>query len=135
MCTEESAKTTIHHALANFAASALKHTWGYSFGREEVRAQRVSADESSLLPGGQSWEVVLIGEPDELRVSVIETPYEREGWVYQATLDGNWRFDLHELYDHSSSHDQMLMALIRSICWHCITVSGMAGRLESKAAA
>ena len=135
MHTEKSARTTIRHALANFATSALKHTWGYSFGREEVRARSVTADESSLLPGGQSWDVVLLEEPDELWISVIETPYEREGWVYRATLDGEWGFDLHELYDHSSSHDQALMSLLRSICWHCITVSGMAERSESKAAA
>ena len=124
---EAEARTLIHHALANIAAEWLKHTWGYGFDRERVNAVRVTADESWLMSGGQMWDLTLKDDP-ELRVAVIETPYEWAGWAYQAIEAGGWKFDLLDLYDHSSPHDQSLMAMIRSISWHCIAVSGLADR-------
>lgn len=113
-----------HHALANFVSKALKHTWGYSFDREAVRALRVAADESWLLPGGQEWHVVLAEDPEELRLIISETPYEREGWVY-FVAGTSWRVDLLDLYD-SGLHDQELLSLVRAVGWHCVIAAGQA---------
>ena len=113
-----------HHALANFVSKALKHTWGYSFDREAVRALWVDADESWLLPGGQEWHVVLAEEPEELRLIISESPYEREGWVYCVT-GPSWRVDLLDLYNRHP-HDQVLLSLVRAVGWHCVIASGQA---------
>ena len=120
---EAEARTAIRHAFADIAADWLKHTHGYGFEREKARSAQVTADESWLMSGGQMWNLVL-DEDRELLITVIETPYERDGWVYQATGTGGWKFDLLDLYDHTSPHDQSLLAVIRSISWYCIAVSG-----------
>ena len=117
-----------HHALATFVSKALKHTWGYSFDREAVRALRVDADESWLLPGGQEWHVVLAEEPEEteeLRLIISESPYERDGWVY-FVAGPSWKVDLLDLYRRSVPHDQVLLSLVRAIGWHCVIASGQA---------
>ena len=114
-----------HVVLDSFVARALKHSWGSSFDREKVRALRVSADESWLLPGGQEWHVLLEEEPDEWHLIISETPYERERWVYVVSGPTH-RVDLLDLYVRDDPHDRALMSLVRAVGWHCIAVSGAA---------